>query len=108
MHEKVRKELDALRGMVLNWKESYRGYASPEGGNEFLVEEYLEEIEMYIYPYVRRMYECQHLTQDEARDFMNFCYDNVKDLRNALVDSDSERFGETFWRKLLARINILF
>ncbi len=108
MHEKVKKELNALRGMVLTWKQNYLGYASPEGGNEFLVEEYLEEIETYIYPYVRRMYECQHLTQAEARDFMNFCYDNVKELRNALVESDSEDSGKSFWHRLFARLNVLF
>ena len=36
MEENVRKELETLKGMVLNWKKDYLGWAPPDGGGEFL------------------------------------------------------------------------
>ena len=57
MQENVRKELDALEEMLLNWKASYLGFATPEGGNDFLVEDFQEEITTYISPYVRRLFQ---------------------------------------------------
>ena len=44
MEENVRKELETLKGMVLNWKKDYLGWAPPDGGWEYLPRELLEEI----------------------------------------------------------------
>ena len=75
MQENVRKELDALEQMVLNWKASYLGFATSDGNNEFLVEEFQEEISTYISPYLRRLYQCDYLTVDQAEKFMDQWYD---------------------------------
>ena len=84
MEENVRKELDALRGMVLAWKENYLRWASPEGGDEFLAEEFSNEIQTHVYPYVRRLYETNHLQEREIREFLDFCYAQVEDLLDSL------------------------
>jgi len=84
MEEDVRKELEALRGMVLVWKKSYLEGASPDGGSEYLAQEFLEEIETQVYPYTRRMYECNYLSQAEVEEFMAFCYAQFEDLRDSL------------------------
>lgn len=84
MEEEVRKELETLHGMVLNWKKDYLGWAPPDGGGEFLVRELAEEIETHVYPYVRRMYECDYLTRSEVNEFLEGCYRHVEDLRNTL------------------------
>lgn len=80
MEENVRKELETLEGMVLTWKKSYLGWAPPDGGGEFLAKEFLEEIDTHVYPYVRRLYECEYLTSSEAKEFLDFCYGQVEDL----------------------------
>ena len=90
MEEKVKKEIETLRMMVLRWKRNYLQWASPEGGDEFLVEEFSEEISRHVSPLVRRLYECHHLIQIEAKEFLEFCYFQVEDLRCALTDG-----GET-------------
>jgi hypothetical protein len=90
MDEKVQKELKTLRGMVLNWKESHLRCAPSQGG-EFLVKDFLEEIETHVYPYVRRMYECDYLTQSEAKEFLDFCYDQVDNLRDSLMEAEAEQ-----------------
>lgn len=83
MEESVQKELETLRGMVLRWKEDYLGYAPSEQGGEFLVNEFREEIETHVYPYVKRLYECAYLSGPEAKAFLDFCYDQVEELRRA-------------------------
>ena len=50
MEEEVRKELETLKGMVLNWKKDYLGWASPDGGWEYLPREFMEEIDYADHP----------------------------------------------------------
>jgi hypothetical protein len=91
MEGNVRKELETLKGMVLRWKRSYLEWVSPDGENEFLVRELLEEIETHVYPYVKRLYECDHLTQAEAAEALDFCYNEVEDLRDSLREGQAKQ-----------------
>jgi len=81
MQENVRKELDNLEQLVFNWKASYLGFATSDGNNDFLLEEFREEITTYISPYLRRLYQCEYLTVDEADEFLDYCYNQVEELR---------------------------
>ena len=87
MEDNIRKELEVLKGMVLTWKKDYLGWAPSEGGGEFLAKEFMEEIETHVYPYVRRLYECKYLSGAEAKEFLDSCYEQVEDLRNALGEA---------------------
>lgn len=89
MEENVQREVDTLKGMVLTWKRSYIGWAPSDGGGEFLAQEFLEEIETHVYPYVRRLYECDHLSGPEAKELLDFCYSQVEDLRDALREAEA-------------------
>jgi hypothetical protein len=84
MEENVQKELDTLKGMLNNWKTGYLSWASPDGENEHVLLEFTEEIQLNLYPYVRRLFETNHLTEAEAKEFMNYCYGQVEDLRTQL------------------------
>ena len=97
MDENVRKELEVLKGMVLTWKKDYVGWAPSEGGGEFLAKEFMEEIETHVYPYVRRLHECKHLSGSEAKEFLDFCYDQVEDLRNAVGEAEVEQVPAKGW-----------
>ena len=94
MEESVREELETLKGMVLRWKRSYLEWVSPDGGDEFLAREFSEEIETHVYPYVRRMHECKYLSGPEAKEFLDYCYSLVEDLRDALRDAEAEQLLE--------------
>lgn len=87
MEENVRRELDTIKGMVLAWLEEYRGWAPPDGDGEFLAREFGEEIQTHVWPYIRRMHECEYLSWGEVREFMDYCYDRVEDLRKALAEA---------------------
>lgn len=84
MEENVRKELDALKGMMLNWKRGFLGWASPEGDNDYVLQEFTEEIQKYVYPYVIRLIQTEHLSNLEAKEFMQYCYGQVEDLRDQM------------------------
>ncbi|MFZ2445679.1 MAG: hypothetical protein WAW37_04935 [Syntrophobacteraceae bacterium] len=84
MEENVRKELDVLKGMLENWKTGFLSWASPDGDNEHVLLELSEEIQMNIYPFVRRLFETDHLDESEVKEFMIYCYCQVEDLRDQL------------------------
>ncbi len=84
MEENVVKELDTLKGMLHNWKKGYLSWASPDGDNDYVLEEFNEEISNTLYPFVTRLFEEKHLTNIEAKEFMNYCYSQVEDLRDQL------------------------
>ncbi len=103
MEENVRQELDALEQMVINWKANHLGFATPEGNNDFLVEEFQEEITTYMSPYLRRLWQCEYLTLQEAEEFMNWCYDQVADLRRLIQELETPSVKPGFWQKLIGK-----
>jgi hypothetical protein len=88
VEDNVRKELEAIREMVLTWKKDYLGWAPSQGGGEYLARDFLEEIETHVYPYLRRLYECNYLSGAEAREFLELCYHQVEDLRHAVGEAE--------------------
>jgi hypothetical protein len=90
MEEDGQKELEALKGMVLAWKESYLQAAREGEGGDVLALELLEEIEQQVYPYARRLLECDYIDQTEISQFLDFCHAQVEDLRGSLRESRPE------------------
>ena len=91
MEENIRKELETLTGMVLRWKKSYLEWVSPDGGDEYLAGELSQEIETHVYPFVKRLCECNYLSGPEAKEFLDYCYSQVEDLRDALKDPEAQQ-----------------
>ncbi len=89
MEENVRKELDALKGMLHNWKSGFISWASPDGDNDYVFLEFTEDIQTNIYPYVRRLVETNYLSASEAKEFMNYCFGQVEDLRRQLMEVET-------------------
>jgi hypothetical protein len=108
MEENVRQELEALQAMVLNWKRNYLEYATPDGNNDFLVEEFQEEISTYMSPYLRRLYQCELLTQQQAEEFLNACYRQVDDLRAQICELESPPAKPGLWHKFVTQTRIIW
>ena len=79
-----------LRRRVLLWKEDFFRLAPPEGGRDylFLCNDFVMEIEEYLYPYLRRLRDTAHFDQGELDVFMDFCYQQVEELRDFLLRGD--------------------
>ena len=82
MEENVKKEVDDLKMMARNWK---RGYATNwiqiGEDNEYVFEEFTEDIINNFHPYINRLVECGHLTQAEAGELVNYVHGQVQELR---------------------------
>jgi len=91
MEENVRQELDVLKQMMNNWKRGFLLWASPDGDNQHVLLEFTEEIQEQIYPYVTRLLQTEHLNDAEAKEFMDYCYSQVDDLRDRLEEVETDQ-----------------
>jgi hypothetical protein len=81
------EELVLLRQRVLLWQADYRSQAPVAGGEDylFLVNEFAQEIEEHLYPYIRRLRDTNHLDQTQVDDFLGYCYGLVNDLQDHIM-----------------------
>ncbi|GAI82016.1 unnamed protein product [marine sediment metagenome] len=84
------KETDDLHQMVQNWKESWLTHYSTDGVNEWIYEEFVEEIEIYIIPYIGRLYDINHLTETDCGVFCGRLFGEITDMRRLLGLQDPE------------------
>ncbi|HEV8681257.1 MAG TPA: hypothetical protein VGS09_00565 [Actinomycetota bacterium] len=66
-------ELEALRRMVLGWKDSYRRMAGTTEEAVLFAGELRAELEEVVYPYMVRLRECGYIEAAEVTDFIEFC-----------------------------------
>lgn len=99
MEENVKKELDTIKAMVLRWQKSFLGWATSDGGNDYLIEEFSEEISVYVSPLVRRLYESNHLSLFEHHEFMESCYNQLNELGDLIKikEADAKQPQKGIW-----------
>jgi hypothetical protein len=90
MKENVKKELDTIKQMMLRWQKNYLGWASPDGGNHYLIEEFSEEISRHVSPLVRRLYENGFITLSEHHELMESCYSQINVLSDLIKQKEAE------------------
>ena len=90
MEENVKKELDTIKRLVLRWKKSYLEWATPDGPNEYLLEEFSEEISMYVSPFLRRFLDANYLSPYEHNEFLESCYSQINELRDLIKKKEAE------------------
>jgi hypothetical protein len=90
MEENVKKELDTIEQMVLRWQKNYLGWATSDGGNDYLIEEFSEEISTHVAPLIRRLYENKFLSPSEYHEFMESCSNQVNELHNLIKIKEAE------------------
>jgi hypothetical protein len=90
MEKNVKKELDTIKQMVLRWQKSYLGWAKPDGRNEYLLEEFSEEITMYVSPLLRRFLDANYLSPYEHNEFLESCYSQINELRDQIKKKEAE------------------
>jgi hypothetical protein len=72
LEENVKKEVDDLKLMARNWVTGFRRWVEEDGDPKFAQMEFLEEMEMYLVPYLARLVELKHLTQQEAGEVATY------------------------------------
>jgi hypothetical protein len=91
MEENVVKELETLRTMVHRWKRSYLGWVPDDGEGEYLLEEFRDEISTHVSPFVNRLFQNDHLTWSEAQEFLDYCYSQVEEVRQAVEEANTKQ-----------------
>jgi hypothetical protein len=71
-------EIEPFKQMVKNWKASYLSQVNGAGGNEYLVKDFLEEIEENILPYI------------ESVGFARWAFQQVKDMEILIKEIESD------------------
>lgn len=94
MEESVREELEVLKGMLENWKRGFLSWASLDEDNDNVLQEFVEEVQLHVYPYVKRLVETDHLSEAEAKVFMSYCLNQVEDLRVKLSKAKNDQTGK--------------
>ena len=79
-----------MRRRVELWKEDFLRLAPPEGGSDylFLCNDFIYEIEEYLYPYLHRLRVTDHIDTTQLDNFMTFCYQQVEELRDFLLKNE--------------------
>ena len=101
MEANVIKELEDLKSMVLRWKRSYLGWVPDDGEGEYLLEEFSEEISRHISPFANRLFQNDHLTWSETKEFLNYCYSQVEEVREAVEQANSKQGEKASEHKLV-------
>ena len=101
MEENVVKELETLKAMVIRWKKSYLGWVPDDGEGEYLLEEFRDEISTHVSPFVNRLFQNDHLTWAEAQEFLEYCYSQVEEVRQAVEEANSKQLEKASGHKLV-------
>jgi hypothetical protein len=101
MEENVVKELETLKAMVIRWKKSYLGWVPDDGEGDYLLEEFRDEISTHVSPFVNRLFQNDHLTWSEAQEFLDYCYSQVEEVRQAVEQANSKRLEKASGHKLV-------
>lgn len=77
-------ELETLKGMWKRWLQRDVMWAAEvvvaQGGQledgewNFLEEDWKENFHLWMYPYLRRLYETEHVTEQQAGEFVSYVY----------------------------------
>ena len=101
MEANVIEELESLKRIVLRWKRSYLGWVPDDGGGEYLLREFSEEISRHISPFVNRLFQNDHLTWSETQEFLTYCYSQVEEVREAVEQANSKQREKASEHKLV-------
>uniref|UniRef100_A0A7J3M2E3 Uncharacterized protein n=1 Tax=Archaeoglobus fulgidus TaxID=2234 RepID=A0A7J3M2E3_ARCFL len=86
MKEEIKKELETLKMMIKNWKESYK-----EIGGIDSLEDFRFEIDEIVYPYLRNLYITGHITFEELQEFMRFCDEELSQIEKFIKRKVKEK-----------------
>jgi hypothetical protein len=77
----VKKEVSDLKLMARNWKRGYETWIQLWEDNEYVYQEFTEDIVKHLHPYIERLVECEYLTPIEAGIILEYCHGQVRQLR---------------------------
>ncbi|NIO16592.1 MAG: hypothetical protein GTN70_06280 [Deltaproteobacteria bacterium] len=84
------KALEDEKKIILSWKESYLRMARESGGGEWLVKDFESDVDEYAFPYVTRLYQSKIISEEEMKEFLDFCQTQIMELRHLAGEEDKD------------------
>jgi hypothetical protein len=84
MDKATKTEIDDLHQMVQNWKKFWLSQYSTDGVNEWIMDEFMDEVTTYITPYVGRLLDTNYLTEVDCGVFYDRLRGEITDMRRLL------------------------
>jgi len=94
MAPNVKEEIETLKLMARNWKHGYKSWIQLGEDNEYVYEDFTEDIITHMHPYMQRFVECEHLTSAEAGDLLEYCHGQVQKLREETEEAERRPNGK--------------
>ena len=66
----IKKEVEVLKQIAKNWERGYETWIIKGDDNEYVYEEFREEIFTHIVPYIDRLVKIEYLTSEQADGLM--------------------------------------
>jgi hypothetical protein len=74
------KEVETLMKMAVNWRKCYETWLTGDG-DEYLYEEFMDEITIHLLPYVNRLYETGYLSKNDSKALVMFYLEQIEYLK---------------------------
>lgn len=81
MESNTLKEINTLKQMARNWARGYKTWIVPGDDNDYVYQEFLDEIHTHLAPYVNRLLKMEYLTPGEAEDIIKYFVEQMLELR---------------------------
>jgi len=73
-------ELETLKMMVSNWRRGYETWLTP-GDNEYVFEEFVEDIQIHLAPYVERLLQTEYWSDKEGTELSLYILSQLEELK---------------------------
>ena len=80
------QEVKDLMRMAVNWRKGYESWLSTDGDNEYVFEEFVNEVQEHLLPYMNRMVEVGALSKKDASALVFFYMEQVEYLKEKSVE----------------------
>jgi len=88
MEDNVKKEIEVIKSMIDNWEKSYLLQAIKDGDNEYLIEDFVEEINTHVMSYIHSFYTKEFISMSEFSDIKASINDKVISFVNKIKNNE--------------------
>jgi hypothetical protein len=86
------KEVKDLMRMAVNWRKGFETWLDDSGDNEYVYQEFVDEIQTHLIPYASRLVEIEAISNRDASALVLFYFEQVdylKELSRRMAAKDS-------------------
>lgn len=77
----MKREVNDLMQMAVNWRRGYEGWLTPDDDNDYVYREFIEEMQTHLMPYLNRLREEGYLSDSDSTAMVNFYLEQVELLK---------------------------